>query len=49
MALDFLTSEVTSFLALLYSSHNLGLLDDMACLVTYTFDSPKFDCVKGFF
>ena len=32
VALDFLRSEVTSFLALLYSCHNLGLLDEMACL-----------------
>ena len=32
VALDFLRSEVTSFVALLYSCHNLGLLDEMACL-----------------
>ena len=32
VALDFLRSEVTSFVALLYSCDNLGLLDEMACL-----------------
>lgn len=32
VALDFLRCEVTSFVALLYSCHNLGLLDEMACL-----------------